>query len=199
MSINETICPCCRVEYTLCANRGVLAGPDTAGDKNMTGTNHNILLVESNRADALNIKRNLEAYTPYTVHHTLLLKDAEEALRSFDYDIDVILLNLELEDSAHRIQTFERLEKAKYPRDIPTLVLTNLADRRMATSIVGNGADDCLKKSQVLTQPALLRDAIDLAVCRHRCLAAKMEQKNRELRQKDQMLEWITGGYSVTK
>jgi len=105
-----------------------------------------VLLVEDNAVDALWVERALgclEERQFSCTHHESLA----EALRSIEQqEVDVILTDLSLPDSAG-LDTFYRL-RAQAP-DTPILVLSGMNDEDVAVAAVQHGAQDYLVKDHV--------------------------------------------------
>ncbi len=157
-----------------------------------------ILFIEDSQIDAHLVRKVLNKYMSYpcSVRHVEDMAAAEDVLKE-DKGIDLILLDLGLPDTAGGIDTFQRIEDIK--EDIPVVILTCEHDHELAINIVGSGAEDFIRKSSVSNDPELLCDAIDFAICRHKHLADLKKQKISELEEKDRVIQWITGSYSVTQ
>lgn len=151
-------------------------------------SNLRILHVEDSETDAVIIQRAIKKKLPKShITHINNMKDVETALQE-DGDFDIILLDLGLPDTSDRRESFKRVEKLK--KNIPVIILTSVNDHDLALGFVGEGAENYIKKSVVCETPETLQEAIEFAVCHYR-------HKKSELAQKDQMLHWVTGGYSV--
>lgn len=157
----------------------------------------NILLVEDTEADAYTVQRVLgNAKGPScTVHRATNMEEAEETLRNRE-DIDLILMDLGLPDTNGGEDTFHRIETVK--KDIPLIVLTSVNDHELAVGFVDNGAEDYVRKGVIATNPEILCDAIDFALCRHRNKMALKERKDKEIQEKDDVINWISGNYSAS-
>jgi diguanylate cyclase (GGDEF)-like protein len=81
--------------------------------------------------------------------------------------IDVVLLDLELPDS-EGLTTFERA--SAFSPDVPFIIVTDVADDRLAVGTVQGGAQDYLVRSEI--RPSILARAILYAIERHRLLSA---------------------------
>lgn len=164
---------------------------------------HSILLVEDSETDAFIIKRILEKnLSPScSVRHAENMAAAEAALAEEESNIDLILLDLGLPDTSGRIETYKRIENAKHNShrdDIPVVILTSVNDRKLALGIVDSGAENYVKKTTVSQNPEVLCDAVEFAICRHKHLISIRQQQDRELQKKQEVIEWMTGGYSFT-
>lgn len=122
-----------------------------------------ILLVEDNPGDARLLRevlRDAEEFD-FALHHVPRLADAQA--RAAGDGADVVLLDLSLPD-AHGMETVERMLAAA--PDIPIVVLTGLADERVAVAAVQAGAQDYLVKGA--TEAPVLVRAIRYAIERKR-------------------------------
>ena len=147
-----------------------------------------ILHVEDSETDAIIIQRAIKKSMPKCeITHINNMKDVEGKLREDD-QFDIILLDLGLPDTSDRKESFKRVEKLR--KNIPVIILTSVNDHDLALGFVGKGAENYIKKSVVCETPETLQQAIEFAVCHYR------HQKT-QLAQKDQMLHWVTGGYSI--
>ena len=157
----------------------------------------NILLVEDTETDAEIVKRALSKTmkSPFRIVRAETMAQAEASLRSIS-NVDLILLDLGLPDTKGGIDTFQRLENAK-KYNIPTLILTSVHDRNLAMDIVGGGAEDYIRKSRLSREPESLCDAIEFALCRHKNVVGLKEKNEKALAEKDQIIHYMTGGYSV--
>lgn len=81
--------------------------------------------------------------------------------------VDVVLLDLELPDS-QGLTTFERA--SAFAPDVPFIILTDVADDRLAVGTVQGGAQDYLVRSEI--RPSILGRAVLYAIERHRLIAA---------------------------
>ncbi len=136
------------------------------------------LLVEDNPGDARLLEETLKEVGSPSFHLTWA-KSLGEALELLGQRrFDVVLLDLTLPDS-HGLDTFRALHQ-RWP-DSPTVVLTGLADERLAVEAVQAGSQDYLVKGQVTAE--LLVRSIRYAVERQRAnhyLALMTEQKRFE-------------------
>lgn len=137
----------------------------------LTNLRLNILLVEDSRTDAYLVRRILGKYmtNPCNLHHVVCMADAEAALRLRD-DIDLILLDLALPDTADGRETFARIGSLK--TNIPVIVLSSADERELALLVVDGGPEDYVKKSQIGDHPDVLCDAINFAVSRRKYMAS---------------------------
>ena len=157
-----------------------------------------ILLVEDGKVDAYVIKSTLNKYMSYhcRVRHAENMAMAEVVLLGGD-PVDLILLDLGLPDTKGGINTFQRIVDIN--KTIPVIILTSEHDHELAVSIVDNGAEDYIRKSTMVNDPEVFCDAIDFAVCRHKHLAEIELEKKCDIKEKDMVIQWVTGSYSVYK
>lgn len=157
-----------------------------------------MLLIEDSKVDAYIVRKILNKHMSYPCHvrHVENMTAAEAVLKE-SRNIDLILLDLGLPDTDGGTDTFQRMENVK--EDIPVVILTNKHDHELAVNIVDEGAEDYIRKSAIGDDPELLCDAIDFAVCRHKHLAELKKQKISELEEKDKVIQWVTGSYSVMR
>lgn len=129
-----------------------------------------VLLVEGDPDGARRLRGLLEQSggmdSPETrVEQATHLDAALERLASGG--VDVVLLDLDLPDS-EGMTTFERA--SAFAPDVPFIILTDVADDRLAVGTVQGGAQDYLVRSEI--KPSILARAILYAIERHRLLAA---------------------------
>ena len=163
---------------------------------NVTIKKLNILLVEDSKTDAYSAQRILSKNMthPCCVIHVECMAEAERTLKD-DKNIDLILLDMGLPDTKGGEDTFKRVKSVK--KDIPVIILTSVHDHELALEIVGEGAEDYIRKSSLSSDPEILCDAIDFAVCRHKHIEEIKEEVDKEIKEKDQVIGWMSGGYSV--
>lgn len=146
----------------------------------MTNTDiTHILLVEDNPADARLIKEyvseqswpNTDADMP-TIEHVDRLESARAAATE---DVDVILLDLGLPDSAG-VETLD--EMLATGGTAPVVVLTGLDDERVGFDAVEHGAQDYLVKDDIT--PRLLQQTLQYATRREQ-QQQQLQQRNAEL------------------
>lgn len=159
----------------------------------------NILLIEDNDADAYTVRRALDKNFDRSCMVTEVdrMKAAEVVLLGGRERFDIILLDLGLPDTLGGRDTFERLDAVR--NEVPVIILSNLDDHELAVRLVQIGASDFVRKAIMAAVPRALCDAIGFAVCRHKNMAAMQTETDRRLAQKDQVIDWMTGGYSVQK
>lgn len=158
-----------------------------------------ILVIEDNDEDVLLIRRSLREYPGMTAGLDFVRKktmaEAEEYFRTHKGDIELILLDLGLPDTKGGDDTFQRLEKLSPA--VPVVILTGLEDHDLAIRLIGEGAENFVRKNIINERPGLLRDAIDFAISRHHTAAKTMAAIRKTLTEKEQVISWLTGSYSV--
>lgn len=161
--------------------------------------NTKILLVCDDRADIQNIKLRLEESVkiPCYVWHYKTLIEAVEILNHNKLRADIIILDLGLIGTASPKDVYQKMGDAAC--NIPIIVLTGTSeeDQNLATFVMESGAADHIVKGQF----SRLADAIEFSLIRHKLIGEATEcAKNRtdeDMRQKNQFISWVTGGYSV--
>lgn len=104
-----------------------------------------LLLVEDSPSDARLIRTYLgEVDPPPELQREERLQEALSRLAAHHFDC--VLLDLNLPDSSG-LQTFERIRAAA--PDIPTVILSGLADKQLAVEAVRSGAQDYLVKNDL--------------------------------------------------
>lgn len=173
-------------------------GKDTRpGMPDITSEKMLILLVEDSETDAYTAKRVLEKHMThaFALHHAASMTEAKKALQQ-NADFDVILLDLGLPDTDGNHDTFRQINEL-HP-DIPVLVLTSVNDHDMAVEMIGDGAEDYIRKAVIAKEPDILCEAIDFAVCRYRCMKAALKEKDEVIREKEKVVSWMSGDYTKT-
>ena len=128
-------------------------------DINKAGKPIEVLIIEDNPGDQLLTKRMLEK-TGYTSFHVNCANDLSTGIKSAsDNMIDVILLDLNLPDSAG-VETFLKLNH-QVP-EIPIVVLSGFADEEESREAIRVGAQDYLIKGQ--TDSNLLARSLRYAI-----------------------------------
>ncbi len=114
------------------------------------------LMVEDNEVDARLLERQLERspLVDYALHRATCMSDA---LTQLDQNaLDVILLDLNLPDSAGGLSTFRQMRAAA--GQIPIIVITALENEAIAIQALREGAQEYLVKED--TQPSVLARVI---------------------------------------
>jgi DNA-binding NarL/FixJ family response regulator len=156
-----------------------------------------ILLIEDSETDAAIIKRAVDHHLHEAkCVHAQTLSAGERVLERDE--VDVVLLDLGLPDSASPADTYKRVRK--WAAKVPILVSTNLKDHSFAKSLLRDGAEDYLNKDLLADDPAHVREAIEFALERHgllQKLAQEKEEAKKDSEKKDAMLNCFMGGYSI--
>ncbi len=143
---------------------------------------------EENRMDSVTIRQAMDRMMPdISFLQAAHLQDAEAMLQRYE-SIELILLDFGQQNAARRQDIFTKIESLS--KNIPVVVLAGLSDHEMIVGLINSGADNYIKKSIVTVDPEVLRDAIDIAIYHHK-------QSKKRLSEKDQVIGWLSGGYSV--
>lgn len=137
-------------------------------------SNVTILLVEDSQADAELFSTLLQQSAPkrFRIEHVERLDDGIQCIA--DKAVDLVLLDFSLPDSSG-LETYRRFRAAA--PGLPVIVLTSLEDDVVATSAVGEGAQDYLVKRDV--DGPLLNRAIRYALERHGAEEALRQSEER--------------------
>lgn len=142
----------------------------------------NVLLVEDNDGHARLVQSVLRRARPlYEVHHAPTVADALRLMAT--RTMDVALVDLTLPDSSGT-ETVSAIRGGC--RDLPIIVLTSLADDKMALGVMDQGAQDYLAKDTI--EPDGLARAIRYAVHRQRNVSEN-QRLVRELQESREQLE----------
>jgi two-component system sensor histidine kinase UhpB len=156
-----------------------------------------ILLVEDSPDDAFLIKRTIEKNLggQFDITHKTSMAEAESHIQQNKGDVGLILLDLGLPDTKNGRDTFARMKK--YAREIPIVILTGLEDHTLAVALVREGAEDFVNKNLLHDKPEQLRDVLEFASCRHQLLGDTHKKHEEHMREKDEVISWMSGSYSV--
>ncbi len=127
-----------------------------------------VLLIEDNPGDITLVSKMLAAPGPPAFHLESAEHLAEGVRRLSRGGIDVLLLDLSLPDST-AASTFDLVRKHAFA--LPIVLLTGLADERVALELMQAGAQDYLNKGDIDSRT--LSRALRYAVERHRQSAAE--------------------------
>lgn len=131
-----------------------------------------ILVVEDNPGDFLLLKENI-CLSEITIADIKLAQTIEGAIKQLQQSIpDVIFLDLYLPDS-NGLESFDRLKE--YAACSAIIILSGLADKRIALEAIALGAEDYLNKGEF--DEKLLEKTIAYAIERRRNLE-KLRQAN---------------------
>ena len=156
-----------------------------------------ILLIEDSSEDALLIRRRLQTHMqrPFQITHRKTMAEAEQHLQENPAGIGLILLDLHLPDTEDPKDSFRRVKRLA--RGIPVIILTGMEDYDLAIALMKEGAEDFVGKNLAHERPELLRKTLDFALCRHRVMREINEKAHETLQQKDMVISWMSGDYSV--
>ena len=158
---------------------------------------HEILLVEDSPEDAYLVRRTIDKNLPgrFEVSHKTTMADAETYIKEHKDDISLILLDLGLPDTSNGRDTFAHIKP--FVPDIPVVVLTGMEDHELAVALVRDGAEDFVNKGLIHQKPELLRDAVEFAACRHQLMGETVKKHEENIKEKDQIISWMSGDYSI--
>ena len=158
-----------------------------------------IVMVEDSEEDALLIRRRLNEHLdePFDLKHFTRMADAQQFLAEHRKDTHLILLDLGLPDTRGGVDTFQRMKE--HSLAIPVVILTSVDDHNLAVGLVREGAENFVNKGLLHDKPELLRDAVDFAISRHKIMDDINKKAIEELAQKDMVISWMSGGYSMQK
>lgn len=162
-------------------------------------TAHEILLVEDSPEDAFLVGRAIDKNLPgrFQLSHMTTMADAEAYLKVHKDDINLILLDLGLPDTKDGRDTFAHMKE--YAPEIPVVVLTGMDDHDLAVALVREGAEDFVNKGLIHDKPELLRDVLEFAACRHQLMEDTAKKHQAHMKEKDEVISWMSGDYSVKK
>ncbi len=158
-----------------------------------------ILLVEDSAEDAFLVQRTIDKSLPgrFSLSHKTTMADADTYIKGHKDDISLILLDLGLPDTKDGRDTFSHIKK--YAPDIPVVVLTGLEDHDLALALVREGAEDFVNKGLIHDRPELLRDVLEFASCRHQVMGDTARKHQEHMKEKDEVISWMSGDYSVKR
>lgn len=153
-----------------------------------------LLIVEDNIDDALILKEmisemNIKRYsdTFFEAAYRECLSEGIQYIKS--HSPDIVLLDLNMPDSSG-LNTLQLFRQTVEGREVPVIILTNLADKETGIEAVKMGAQEYLVKGDVTART--LGIAIRFAIERNR-LKLQLEKETESLRQREEyVLEIIT-------
>lgn len=156
-----------------------------------------MLLIEDSDTDDFILRRALSKYAKnIRGFRARNFSEGEEALKKGD--LDFVMLDLGLPDTAGPVETYERIKK--WTDKFPIIVMTSLEDHVLAKLMVQEGVADFLHKDMIIKNPERILEAIDFSVTRHALrhkTEAEKEKILAEMKQKDTVLNCFMGGYSI--
>jgi len=160
---------------------------------------HNLVLIEDRDADAMLIEGCLKkmALDELKLVRFPTMAEGIRYLEDNKGYITLLLLDLGLPDTEDAHDTIDKIRK--FIKEIPVIVLTGMEDHDLAVNLVEEGIEDFINKKILHTKPKVLKNAIDFAVSRHHH-NQKLEEKSQSLiAEKDEIISWMSGDYSVRK
>lgn len=156
-----------------------------------------ILLVEDSADDAFLVSRTIDHHLPgrFHVSRKATMAEAEAYIKEHKDSINLILLDLGLPDTKDGRDTFNRMKS--YTSEIPIVILTGLEDHDLALSLVREGAEDFVNKGLMREKPELLRDILEFATCRHQLMGDNNKKHEQKIKDRDEVISWMNGGYSI--
>ncbi len=162
-------------------------------------TKQKILLVEDSPEDADLVCRTIDNQLPcqFDVTHKKTIAEAEAHIKAHKDDVNIILLDLGLPDTKNGRDTFAHMKE--YAPKIPIVVLTGMEDHELAVSLVRAGAEDFINKGLIHKNPELLRNVLEFASCRHELMGDVHKKHQEAINEKDEVIAWMNGGYSIKR
>jgi two-component system OmpR family sensor kinase len=156
-------------------------------------TTFKIMLIEDSEVDAFVIKKYFSKIPelPVKIFHAGNMDEAYNLVYEGLDKIDLILLDLGLPDTDSPEDALKRA--LSLPLDAPIVALTNLEDHEYAIHLIREGAVDFVRKSALIDDKSRLHEAISFSICRYKQLA----DLKRNLKEKDQVVAWVSGSYSM--
>lgn len=152
-----------------------------------------VLIIEDSKTEAhifaQTLKRVIEE--PVDVSHSGTLGDALGQLAAGAEKFDLVFLDLRLPDSAEWRHTYDAV--APYARRVPVIVMSGDGDPAVARAVVSAGAEDYIVKGGKKRHVDMLKETIDLALCRHKAVRELADSAEKG----EQCIQWLSGGYSV--
>ena len=160
-----------------------------------------ILIIEKNPEDATLIKNALRDVScgPFAIVFKTTMCDAEEYLKEHADETDLILMNLRLSDVKRRWEAFERVRQYVFKIPVVIIVGNTSQDYNLAKVLVEKGVEDILNIDSLQQNPGVLDKVIEFAICRHKVNGSLMEKSQQDLAEKDMVISWLSGSYSVQK
>lgn len=105
---------------------------------------NNILIIEDDEDDVFLVKKNINCKGDCEISHAFTLKEGLEYIKSQDFD--VVLLDLNLPDSSGSDSI---ISIKKQSPNIPIIILTGSDDQETALKSLESGANDYLSKGEI--------------------------------------------------
>ncbi|OIN87397.1 MAG: hypothetical protein AUJ12_01260 [Alphaproteobacteria bacterium CG1_02_46_17] len=166
--------------------------------RSLTDLEHvKVLIVEDSDIDFYLVERIMAHKMPWAcdVIRAETIQQAEGILKDKQYQIDIVLLDLGLPDSASPQDTYQQL--SRYKDQCPIVILTSIEDHLMALEMLGIGAQDYVCKNMILMQPELLVRIMEFSIGRHRSLKSSRVEMEQKLAQTSELLNLMSGSYSA--
>ena len=157
-----------------------------------------VLLIEDNDTDAFIVQKVL--YNGMQNAQCTRVTTLEAGEKILDKgEVDLLLLDLGLPDTASPADTYARVKK--WADKVPVVIMTSVKDHDLSRVMIHDGAADFLNKDSILENPRRIQDAVDFSVERHslsRKVVCDKEKAIQESKEKDSVLSCFMGGYSVS-
>jgi CheY-like chemotaxis protein len=152
----------------------------------------NILIIEDSVVEATLLTKELEKAIdePIEVQHADTLVKGVASLKE-KKKIDLVFLDLGLPDSSGWEQTYESV--SPYTDHLPVIVMTSNKNPGIVEELLKRGLQDYIIKGSKKHDPDLLRETITFALLRHKVV----NRLSATVREKEQCMNWLSGGYSV--
>lgn len=186
-----------------------------------------ILVIGSSQDEIDDIEEKLLQMAGFScrVWHCYDLSEAIFMLRSSSSGIDVVLLDFHMICASSPQETFQSMLDVSF--DLPIIVFSDYAGSDLALFLIEEGAADTITKNQTDSDPYKLRCVIENSLARNkafqkkhereidnlikeketilrkangnraRALNALKEESMRKIKERDQIILWMSGGYSV--
>jgi DNA-binding NtrC family response regulator len=179
----------------------------------------NVLLVSDNESDIQDVKNHLEK----TMGISCSLHYCSSILRSAGFfakealAIDIVLLDLGLISKSTPQEVFQQMQTVA--KGAPIIVFTERENHELALMAIDEGAADNVTRGQFSTDPFKLRDTIEFSIARDKIskrtaeksvtdykdarqravetLLSVQAESRKESKEKDQIINWMSGNYSV--
>ncbi|MCB9987724.1 MAG: response regulator transcription factor [Rhodospirillales bacterium] len=156
----------------------------------------NILLLEDCVEDTCLIRNHLRnsMKSPFQLIHFRKPEEVSTYLACHRQDVDIVLMDVspfKQQDGEAMHREFEEIAP-----DLPMIVI-GPHNYDMALSYVAGGAEDYISFVHMAQSSQLLRNKIEFALKRHRILSNAIRKARHDLAEKQQIISWLSGSYSV--